>query len=138
MVKSKSEETKEYKILLEACVPLHPQEQVCSSALLPNRLMFQPWLKVYVFFGGQPRGPSSQAALAPCSCPRAGIAQSCCLPLPTQPPSPAPSQAHLALWGASSAHETFRKTVLWFWLAEGAQLGANKHQSWCKKSRRRA
>lgn len=98
MVKSKSEETKEYKILLETCVPLHPQEQVCSSALLLNRLMFWPRLKVYGFFfwGGQTRGPSSQTALAACSCPRAGIAQSRCLPLPlpTQPPSPAPSQAH--------------------------------------------
>lgn len=63
MVKSKSEETKEYKILLETCVLLHPQEQVCSSALLPNRLMFRPQLKVYVFFGGD--SPGDPAARLP-------------------------------------------------------------------------
>lgn len=126
MVKSKSEETKDYKILLETCVPLHPQEWVCSSVLLPNRLTLWPWLGVYVFWGGQPKGPGSLQLPQGWRCPLL----SCCLPLPTQSPPSAPSQA---LGGASSAHKTSRKLCFHFgwprepsWEPMSTRAGAGK------------
>lgn len=90
MVKSKSEETKEYKILLETCVPLHPQEQVCSSALLPNRLMFWPRLKVYGFFwgGGRPGDPAARLPWQLVAAPGLASPSPAAFPFPLPPSHP--------------------------------------------------
>lgn len=66
MVKSKSEETKEYKILLETRVPFHPQERVCSSVLLPDRLTVTSGVHI---FGSTAQGTEQPSCLCitPCS-----------------------------------------------------------------------
>lgn len=102
MVKSKSEETKEYKILLETCVPLRPQERVCSSVLLPDRLTVTSGVHI---FGSTAQGTEQPGCL-------------CITPFSPAvslfPPSHHLLHLRLALWGARSAHQTFRKLCFGF------------------------
>lgn len=115
MVKSKSEETKEYKILLETRVPFHPQERVCSSVLLPDRLTVTSGVHI---FGSTAQGLSSQAAFAS--------------PLVLLSPRSHPATTSCTFtWplGSPFSSPNLQEPVLWFQLAEGCQLGLNQHQS---------